>query len=81
MTSYSWLLNILTKEDTKGFKPIPKRWPVGVSDEGHIVQSVKVRPRPKDSSLVAWETPWRESKAVKLSDKILERRIGQTIRL
>ena len=40
------------------------RWPVGVSDEGHIIQSVKVRPRPRDSSLVAWETPWRESKAV-----------------
>ena len=53
-----------------------KRWGVGVSDEGHIIQSVQVRPRLKDSSLVAWETPWRESKTVMLSDKILERRMG-----
>ena len=28
MTSYSWLLTILSKGDVKGFKPIPKRWPV-----------------------------------------------------
>jgi hypothetical protein len=44
------------------------RWNVGVSGEGHITQSVKVRPRSKDSDLVAWEAPWRESKTVEPSD-------------
>jgi hypothetical protein len=34
-----------------------KRWVVGVSRQGHIVQSVRDRPRPKDSGLVAWEAP------------------------
>lgn len=33
------------------------RWQIGVSRQGHIVQSVKDRPRPKDSGLVAWEAP------------------------
>jgi len=47
-----------------------KRWRIGVSGEGHIVQPVKVRPRLTDSSLVAWEVPWRESKTVKPSDKV-----------
>ena len=46
------------------------RWQIGVSGEGHLIQSVQVRPRPKDSSLVAWEAPWRESKTVKPSDKV-----------
>jgi hypothetical protein len=46
------------------------RWGIGVSGEGHITQSVPVRPRPKDSSLVAWEAPWRESKTVKPSDPV-----------
>jgi hypothetical protein len=46
------------------------RWKIGVSGEGHITQSVPVRPRPKDSSLVAWEAPWRESKTVKPSDPV-----------
>jgi hypothetical protein len=31
------------------------RWEVGVSSKGHTVQSVKDRPRLKDSGLVAWE--------------------------
>ncbi len=44
------------------------RWQIGVSGEGHIDQSVKVRPRSKGSGLVAWEAPWRESKAVEPSD-------------
>jgi len=48
------------------------RWHVGVSGEGHIIQSVEVRPRPRDSGLVAWEAPWRESKAVKPSDHVLK---------
>jgi len=47
-----------------------RRWGVGVSGEGHLIQSVEVRPRPIDSSLVAWEAPWRESKAVKPSDRV-----------
>jgi hypothetical protein len=46
------------------------RWSIGVSGEGHITQSVPVRPRPKDSSLVAGEAPWRESKTVKPSDPV-----------
>ena len=29
------------------------RWKIGVSRQGHYIQSVKVRPRPKDSRLVA----------------------------
>ena len=47
-----------------------KRWLIGVSGEGHIVQPVKVRSRLTDSSLVAWEAPWRESKTVKPSDNV-----------
>ena len=38
------------------------RWQVGVSRQGHIVQSVQDRPRLKDSGLVAGEAPWRETK-------------------
>ena len=48
---------------------------VGASSKGRITQSVKVRPRSKDSGLVAWEAPWREIKTVKPSDNILERRL------
>jgi hypothetical protein len=48
-----------------------QRWNVGVSGEGHLIQSVEVRPRPRDSSLVAWEAPWRESKTVKPSGHVL----------
>jgi hypothetical protein len=47
------------------------RWQVGVPSKGHRIQSVKVRPRLRDSSLVAWEAPWRESKTVKPSDNLL----------
>jgi len=47
------------------------RWGIGVPGEGRIIQSVKVRPRPRDSGLVAWEAPWRESKTVKPSDHVL----------
>ena len=47
------------------------RWGIGVSGKGCLIQSVKVRPRPRDSSLVAWEAPWRESKTVKPSDNVL----------
>ena len=34
------------------------RWEVGVSSQGHIIQPVRDRPRPKDSGLVAWEAPF-----------------------
>jgi hypothetical protein len=49
------------------------RWEIGVSSKGHITQSVKVRPRSKDSHLVAWEAPWRETKAVEPSDIIFNK--------
>jgi hypothetical protein len=48
-------------------------WGIGVSNEGHAVMSVKVRPEPKDSGFEAREAPWRESKAAEPSDNILER--------
>jgi hypothetical protein len=52
-----------------------------VSSEGHILQSVEVRPRLKDSSLVAWEAPWRESKTAEPSDNVLEIEYRQSTRL
>src|ERR1019366_1437235 len=57
------------------------RWQVGVSSQGHINQSVRVRPRPIDSSLVAGEAPWRESKTVKPSDNMLRKEHAQLTRL
>jgi hypothetical protein len=58
-----------------------QRWQVGVSRQGHIVQSVKDRPRPKGSGLVAWEAPWRESKTAEPSDNILRKECAQRTRL
>jgi len=52
-----------------------------VSRQGHINQSVKVRPRPIDSSLVAGEAPWRESKTVRPSDNMLRKGHAQLTRL
>ena len=57
------------------------RWGVGVSRQGHIVQSVRDRPRPKDSGLVAWEAPWRESKTAEPSDNMLRKECAQRTRL
>ena len=57
------------------------RWQVGVSSQGHIVQPVKDRPRPKDSGLVAWEAPWRESKTAEPFDNILGKECAQRTRL
>jgi hypothetical protein len=57
------------------------RWQVGVSRQGHINQSVKVRPRPKDSSLVAGEAPWSESETVMPSDNMLRKEYAQLTRL
>ena len=52
-----------------------------MSSQGHINQSVKVRPRPRDSSLVAGEAPWSESKTVKPSDNMLRKEYAQLTRL
>ncbi|WP_321474428.1 IS4 family transposase [uncultured Paludibaculum sp.] len=57
------------------------RWKLGVSRQGHIVQSVKDRPGPKDSGLVAWEAPWRESKTAEPSDNILRKECARRTRL
>jgi hypothetical protein len=57
------------------------RWTIAVSSEGHILQSVEVRPRLKDSGLVAWEAPWRESKTAEPSDNVLEIEYRQSTRL
>jgi hypothetical protein len=57
------------------------RWGIGVSSQGHIIQSVKVRPRPKGSGLVAWEAPWRENKTVKPSDNTFRKGGKQRTRL
>src|SRR5450759_1596909 len=58
-----------------------ERWEIGVSSQGHIVQSVQDRPRPKDSDLVAWEASWRESKTAEPSDNILGKECAQRTRL
>jgi hypothetical protein len=58
-----------------------ERWEIGVSSQGHIVQSVKDRPRSKDSDLVAWEASWRESKTTEPSDNILGKECAQRTRL
>lgn len=58
-----------------------QRWQIGVSSQGHFIQSVRDRPRLKDSSLVAWEAPWRESKTVEPSDNILRKECAQRTRL
>jgi hypothetical protein len=57
------------------------RWGIGVSREGSLTQSVQVRPRPRDSSLVAREAPGRESKPVKPSDNTLCKKSVQRSRL
>jgi len=57
------------------------RWKIGVSRQGHINQSVKVRPRPKDSRLVAGEASRSESETMKPSDNILGKEYAQRARL
>ena len=42
---------------------------------------MRVRPRPTDSGLVAWEAPWRESKTVEPSDNMLRKEYAQPTRL
>jgi hypothetical protein len=58
-----------------------ERWEIGVSRQGHIVQSVQDRPRPKDSGLVAGEASWRESKTAEPSDNMLGKECAQRTRL
>jgi len=58
-----------------------QRWRIGVSSQGHIVQSVKDRPGSKDSDLVAWEVPWRESKTAEPSDEHTRKECAQRTRL
>jgi hypothetical protein len=58
-----------------------ERWQIGVSSQGHIVQSVRDRPRSKDSGLVAGEAPWRESKTAGPSDKHTRKGCAQRTRL
>jgi len=57
------------------------RWQIGVSRQGHIAQSVRDRPRSKDSGLVAGEASWRESKAAEPSDKHARKECAQRTRL
>ena len=54
---------------------------MGVSSQGHINQSVKVRPRLTDSSLVAWEASWSESETMRPSDNMLRKEYAQLTRL
>jgi hypothetical protein len=58
-----------------------ERWEIGVSSQGHILQSVEDRPRLKDSGLVAGEAPWRESKTAEPSDNMLGKECAQRTRL
>jgi hypothetical protein len=58
-----------------------KRWSIGVSREGHRIQSVEVRPRRKDSGLGAWEAPWRANKTVEPSDNMRRKAQAQHTRL
>jgi hypothetical protein len=58
-----------------------ERWEIGVSSQGHIVQSVRDRPRSKDSGLVAGEALWRESKTAEPSDKHTRKECAQRTRL
>jgi hypothetical protein len=74
-TALEWRL--LTNRMAETLEPVVelidwyrRRWRIGVSGQGHITQSVQVRPRLTDSGLVAWEAPWRESKTVKPSDLV-----------
>jgi len=67
--------------DAVGCHAHSERWAIGVSSQGHIVQSVRDRPGPKDSGLVAGEASWRESKTAEPSDNILGKECAQSTRL
>jgi hypothetical protein len=78
---YHWYLTNLSVAAYLLYPLYRLRWQVAVSSEGHILQSVEVRPRLKDSGLVAWEAPWRESKTAEPSDNVLEIEYRQSTRL
>ncbi len=67
-------------QDLRRLRRYRRRWKIGVSRQGHINQSVRVRPRPKDSGLVAGEAPWSKSKTVKPSDNMLRKGHAQHTR-
>jgi hypothetical protein len=75
------LTNLLEFGSTTISAVYKDRWEIGVSRQGHIVQSVRDRPRSKDSDLVAGEAPWRESKTVEPSDKHTRKECAQRTRL
>src|SRR5438034_595742 len=58
-----------------------ERWEIGVSSQGHMIQSVRDRPRLTDSGLVAGEAPWRESKTAEPSDEHIRKEYAQRTRL
>jgi hypothetical protein len=58
-----------------------QRWQIGVSSQGHINQSVRVRPRLRDSSLVAREASRSQSETMKPSDNMLRKEYAQLTRL
>ena len=78
---YVFLTNHLDLDASVVADVYKQRWQIGVSRQGHIVQPVRVRPRPTDSGLVAWEAPWRESKTVEPSDNMLRKEYAQPTRL
>jgi hypothetical protein len=63
------------------FRMAKSRWEIGVSREGYINQSVRIRPRLKDSGLVAGEASRSESETMKPSDNIPGKGYAQHIRL
>jgi len=75
------LTNLLAFGSTTIAAIYKDRWEIGVSSQGHIVQSVRDRPRPKDSGLVAGKAPWRESKTAEPFDNILRKECAQRTRL
>jgi hypothetical protein len=75
------LFTTLPDAAEKVVKTYGYRWNIGVSSQGHIVQSVKDRPRSKDSDLVAGEAAWRESKTTEPSDKHTRKECAQRTRL
>jgi len=78
----AYRISRLAANDLRGINHYTaQRWGVVVSSQGHILQSVEVRPRLKDSGLVAWEAPWRESKTAEPSDNVLEIEYRQSTRL
>ncbi len=78
-----WLTNFSPREVSSRclYSMAKSRWQIGVSREGHINQSVRIRPRPKDSGLVAGEASRSESETMKPSDNILGKGYAQHIRL